>query len=122
MHALDELELLLRELAARNLEALLARDGSGTPRLVWNAPGWEDLLDLAFDEIRGYGANSIQVCRRLLAVLEDLLETSPASRHAAVTEHLTRLRSQVLRTFPEESPERELAQIADRTGLGLARR
>jgi len=30
-----------------------------------------DLLSLAFDEIRGYGGNSIQVCRRLLAALED---------------------------------------------------
>ena len=122
VHALDELEVLLRELAACDLEATLTRDRTGAPRLVWNAPGWENLLSLAFDEIRGYGADSIQVCRRLLATLEDLLETSAASRRPGVEEHLARLQAQTLRSFPEDSPERALAQVPDRTGLGLGQR
>jgi uncharacterized membrane protein len=122
VHALDELEVLLRELAACNLEATLTRDRSGALRLVWNAPGWEDLLSLAFDEIRGYGGNSIQVCRRLLATLEDLLEATAESRRPGIEEHLARLQAQALRSFPEDSPERALAQVPDRTGLGLGRR
>ena len=122
VQALDVLEVLVRELAARDLEASLARDASGTLRLVWRSPGWDDLLDLAFDEIRGYGASSLQVCRRLRAVLEDLLAATPASRHAGIREHLRRLQADVLTGFPEGSPERELAQVPDRTGLGLARR
>jgi uncharacterized membrane protein len=121
VHALDELEVLLRELATRDLEATLARDRAGALRLVWNASGWEDLLSLAFDEIRGCGGNSIQVCRRLLATLEDLLQTLAASRRPGVEEHLARLQAQVLRAFPEDSPERALAQVPDRTGLGITR-
>jgi hypothetical protein len=89
---------------------------------VWRSPGWDDVLDLAFDEIRGYGSHSIQVCRRLRAVLEDLLAETLPSRHAGIREHLRRLQVDVVTAFPEGSPERELAQVPDRTGLGLARR
>ena len=49
-------------------------------RLVWHSPDWEDVLDLAFDEIRAYGASAMQVCRRLRAALEDLRATSAPSR------------------------------------------
>ena len=122
VHALDVLEVLVRELASRDLDASLARDATGALRLVWRSPGWDDVLDLAFDEIRGYGSSSIQVCRRLRAVLEDLLAETLPSRHADIREHLRRLQVDVVTAFPEGSPERELAQVPDRTGLGLARR
>jgi uncharacterized membrane protein len=122
VHALDVLEVLVRELAGRELDASLARDDSGGLRLVWRTPGWDDVLDLAFDEIREYGASSVQVCRRLRAVLEDLLAATPDRRHAGIEEQLRQLDAAVFRAFPERSPERELARVADRTGLGLARR
>lgn len=122
VHALDVLEVLALELAGRDLDASLACDDEGDLRLVWRTPSWEDLLDLAFDEIRAYGAKSVQVCRRLRAVLEDLRAATPEPRHAAVDAQLARLRASVFTAFPEGSPERELAQMADRTGLGLARR
>ena len=79
------------------------------------------MLDLAFDEIRGYGANSLQVARRLRAVLEDLLASTPPQRHAALREQLARLDAAVLTAYPAGSPERALAQVADRMGLGLGR-
>ena len=79
------------------------------------------MLDLAFDEIRDYGAGSIQICRRLRAVLEDLLAATPAQRHAAIEAQLRRLDAAVLSAFPAGSPELETALAADRTGLGLAR-
>ena len=34
-------------------------------------PSWEDFLLLAFDEIRFYGANSVQVMRRMKALVSD---------------------------------------------------
>jgi uncharacterized membrane protein len=120
--ALDVLEVLVAELAGRDLQASLARDAGGTVRVVWHSPSWDDVLDLAFDEIRGYGAGALQVARRMRAVLEDLLAVTPAERHAGLREHLARLDAAVLTAYPAGSRERELAQVPDRTGLGLARR
>ena len=121
VHGLDVLELLVRELSGRDLEASLARDATGEIRLVWRSPSWEDVLDLAFGEIRYYGANSIQICRRLRAVLEDLVASTPEPRHAAIEAQLRQLDAVVLAAFAPGSPELELAMAADRTGLGLAR-
>ena len=120
--ALDVLEVLVGELAARDLEASLARDAEGVVRVVWRSPSWDDVLDLAFDEIRGYGAGALQVARRMRAVLEDLVAVTPTERHAGLREHLARLDAAVLTAYPAGSRERALAQVPDRTGLGLARR
>lgn len=121
VHALDALEVIVREMAARDLERRTASDPGGAVRLVWRSSGWADTLDLAFDEIRAYGAPSVQVCRRLRALLEDLHAGTPAVRHAAVDEHLARLDASIAETFPPGSPELTLARVADRMGLGLAR-
>ena len=122
VQGLDVLELLVREVSTRDLDASVAYDAAGRLRLVWRSPSWEDMLDLAFDEIRDYGGGSLQICRRLRAVLQDLLATAPARRHAAIEAHLRRLDAAVHAAFPAGSPERDLAQVADRTGIGLARR
>ena len=122
VQGLDVLEVMVRELSGHDLEVSLARDDGGDVRLVWRSPSWEDVLDLAFEEIRHYGAASVQICRRLRAVLEDLEASTPDVRHAAIHAHLQRLDAAVLDRFPEGSPERETAMAADRTGLGLARR
>ena len=122
VHALDVLEMLVRELAGYDLDGSLARDEAGQVRLVWRSPRWDDLLDLAFEEIREYGASSVQIARRMRAVLEDLLASTPDVRHAAINAHLRRLDTTLRSAFPEGSPERETALVADRTGLGLGRR
>jgi hypothetical protein len=67
------------------------------------------------------GSSSLQVCRRLWAVLRDLLIVTPDHRHARIEDHLARLDAAVVGAFPDGSAERELAQEADRTGLGLGR-
>jgi uncharacterized membrane protein len=121
VHALDVLEVLVRELSGRELEASLARDATGDVRLVWRSPSWQDVLDLAFGEIRYYGGSSLQICRRLRAVLEDLLASTLEPRHAAIEVQLLRLDATVLGAFPSGSPELETALVADRTGLGLSR-
>jgi uncharacterized membrane protein len=119
--AIDVLEVLVRELASRNLGSSLALDAQGVPRLVWRAPGWDDLLDLAFDEIREYGASSVQILRRLRAALEDLRADTPAVRHAAIDRHLEWLDETARGAHPAGSPEQEIAVRADRIGLGMAR-
>ena len=120
VHAIDALEPMIGELAGRSLEPWYP-DGEAAIRLVWRAPTWEDFLDLAFEEIRAYGRNSIQVCRRLRAALEDLRASTPHERHAAIVVHLARLDETVRLTHPAGSADRSLAAVRDRTGLGLAR-
>jgi uncharacterized membrane protein len=121
VQALDVLEVLVRELSGRDLEASLARDAAGELRLVWPTPSWDDVLDLAFEEIRDYGAGSVQICRRLRALLEDLLASTPPERHPAIEARLGRLDTAVQSAFPEGSPELATAMVADPTGLGRAR-
>ena len=53
------------------------RDTSGTLRLVVPLPSWEDFTILAFDEIRLYGAKSVQVMRRMKALASDLIAALP---------------------------------------------
>ena len=120
VHAIDVLEPMIGELAARNLQPWHP-DREAATRLVWRAPTWEDFLDLAFDEIRAYGRNSIQVCRRLRAALNYLQANTPHERHAAIDVHVARLAATVQLTHPTGSPDRSLAAVVDRTGLGLAR-
>src|SRR5262249_41867314 len=69
VQAIDQIEDLLRRLGRRDLDAGYARDVDGKLRLVYPMPTWEDYLTLAFDEIRQFGASSVQVMRRLRSTL-----------------------------------------------------
>jgi uncharacterized membrane protein len=122
VQGIDVLEPIVRELAGRDLGASFARGADGRVRLVWSSPDWDDVLDLAFDEIRAYGASAVQICRRMRAALEDLRETSAPSRHAAIDAQLARLDAAVAAAHGERTPEAALALVADRTGIGLHRR
>ena len=117
--ATDQLHRLLRSVGRRNLrtEELMGRPGE--LRVICRTPNWEDFVHLAFTEIRQCGAHNIQVARRLRAMIENLVETLPEHRHAALLQQLTLLDREVERrfTYPEE---RALALVADSQGLGGA--
>ncbi|HKG38490.1 MAG TPA: DUF2254 domain-containing protein [Conexibacter sp.] len=121
VQGIDVLEPIVRELAGRDLDASFARSDDGRVRLVWPASDWEDVLDLAFDEIRAYGASSVQICRRMRAALEDLRATSAPSRHTAIDAQLARLDAVVAAVHGDGTPEAALARAADRTGIGHRR-
>jgi uncharacterized membrane protein len=120
VQALDQVEDLLLRLGRVNLSAGRVRDGRGSLRLVFPVPTWEDFLVLAFDEIRYCGANSIQVMRRLRALLQDLKEHVPPERRPALQRYLTRVDNGIRRTF-EDADDRKDALEEDRQGLGLSR-
>ena len=120
VQALDQVEDLLLRLGRVNLSAGRVRDGRGSLRLVFPVPNWEDFLVLAFDEIRYCGANSIQVMRRLRALLQDLKEHVPPERRPALQRYLTRVDNGIRRTF-EDGDDRKDALEEDRQGLGLSR-
>ena len=54
------------------------------PSIVVGLPTWEDYVSLAVDEIRRYGASSIQVARRLKAMFGDLIEVAAEERRRAL--------------------------------------
>ncbi|MEU9109860.1 DUF2254 family protein [Streptomyces xanthophaeus] len=95
--------------------------GYGRPRLVVPGRGWDDHLQLGVTEIREYGATSLQVCRRLRALLQDLLQTQPAERLPAIRAELTLLDEAVRRTFTDPL-RRADARTPDRQGIGSGRR
>ncbi len=115
---LDYIEGLVQMLGRADIRSpwrLVDRDGR--VRVVLPARAWEDYLSLAVTEIRQYGATSAQVCRRLRAMLEDLLDDVRPDRRAAVTAELAALDAIVDRTFPDPA-DRAFAAAADRQGLG----
>ncbi|MGH3333551.1 MAG: DUF2254 family protein [Nocardioidaceae bacterium] len=118
VQALDQIEDLLVALQQRPLGGLHFTDGSGASRLVVPGPDWQQYLQLATTEIRHFGADSIQVDRRLLAMLDRLATqaTGPVTL-LPILEQKERVRELATLSFPSLDDQRE-AQVADALGLG----
>jgi uncharacterized membrane protein len=121
VQALDQIEDLLFRLGRCRLEAGTFSDGQGVVRVVVPFPTWEDFLRLALDETRAYGSESVQVMRRMKALIKNLLTVLPAERHAALRHWEERLQGSILRSF-EDAEEKRDASVADRQGLGITQK
>ena len=122
VQAIDQIEDLLRRLGQRELDTGYARDTHGVLRLIFPMPTWNDYLTLAFDEVRQYGANSVQVMRRLRSALVGLTDSAVSeARVDAVRRYLKQLDVAIDRSIPDAT-DQETARHEDRQGLGLARR
>ena len=108
---------MLRAVGRRRLDSGLVRDAEGALRLVYRTPDWKDFVGLAVTEIRLYGKDSIQVARRLRAMLEDLIGVLPPGRRARLARELELLKRSVQRGFLEPE-DRELADRGDSQGMG----
>ena len=122
VQALDQIEDLLRRLGKRQLDAGYACDETGALRVTFPVPTWHDYLALAFDEIRQFGAGSIQVNRRLRAALTGLRDTvAGEERRSAVERYLDHLVLGIGHSGFDEA-DRAAALQEDRQGLGLSRK
>jgi uncharacterized membrane protein len=122
VQAIDQIEDLLRRLGRRALDAGYARDERGVLRLVFPMPTWEDYLRLSFDEIRQFGATSVQVMRRLRAALAGIAESvADETRTAAVQQYLRQLDVGIERSALD-AEDRATASEEDRQGLGVSRK
>jgi uncharacterized membrane protein len=101
----------------RRLDTEKIRDAAGRVRLIYNTPDWEDFVTLAVTEIRQFGGASIQVARRLRAMLEDLIQTLPQERVILLRGELELLRRSAERFFTEPE-DRALAEVSDFQGMG----
>lgn len=115
--ALDQLHHLLRDVGCRRLDDERVRDSQGRVRLTYRTPDWEDYVHLAVTEIRQYGGASIQVARRLRAMLEDLIHTLPEERAGLLRNELKLLHRSAERFFAEPE-DRALAEVSDSQGVG----
>ncbi|MFJ8982740.1 DUF2254 domain-containing protein [Streptomyces sp. NPDC102282] len=117
VQCLDRLVQLLSVAVRLPLTPLHHRDRRGDVRLVQEVPGWTDLVDLAFEEIRWCAARSPQVTRRLLAAFDDLLLLAAGERRTPLLRHRALLVEAVERTVPEAAG-RAFALRPDRQGIG----
>lgn len=116
VQATDHIHDLLRRLCVRRFPPEVHRDDDGHVRLVAKVPSWDELVTLAVSEIRSYGARSIQVHRRLRAMLLDLRSIAPVSRRAALDRELEALEAVEPQLVAER--DKELARDTDLQGLG----
>ncbi|WP_371494408.1 DUF2254 domain-containing protein [Kitasatospora sp. NBC_00374] len=121
VQVLNHIEAFLHAVGRAGLRSsyVLADDG-GRPRVVVPGRAWADYLDLAVTEIREYGATSLQVCRRLRALLDHLLTTLPDEHLSAVRAELELLDATVDREFTDPA-RRAGARTPDPQGIGGGR-
>ncbi|WP_426531510.1 DUF2254 domain-containing protein [Bradyrhizobium sp. McL0615] len=121
VQAIDQIEDLLRRLIRKELDASHLRDLDDALRVIIKLPSWEDYMALAFDEIRQFGATSIQVLRRLRAALAGLADESPIlTRAEAARRYLKQLDLSVDRS-QFDAEDKYKAMQEDRQGLGSSR-
>jgi uncharacterized membrane protein len=115
--ALDQIHHLLRDVGQRRLDDGRVRDKGGRLRLVYRTPDWDDFVQLAVTEIRQFGGASIQIARRLRAMLENLIQTLPQERVPLLRQELDLLQRSAERFF-QEPEDRALADVSDSQGVG----
>jgi uncharacterized membrane protein len=117
LQALDQLHEILGRLVERPLPDGIHRDADGVARLVITVPTWDDYVELALSETRRLGQDTMQIPRRLLSLLDDLLEAAPPERRPVLEQQ----RRMVLAGVDEqmEGDDRERASDPDRSGLGI---
>jgi uncharacterized membrane protein len=117
VQVLDHLEDLLRMVGQTDLSdegAPLEKMDAG---LVVPVRRWGDYLTLSVTEIREYGHGSIQVVRRLRAMLDELSESVLPERREAVLHELERLDDVVAARWGA-TVDVDLAGRSDRQGIG----
>jgi uncharacterized membrane protein len=115
--ALDQIHRLLATVARRELDTGRVTDGAGILRLAYRTPDWEDFVNLSVTEIRQFGRGSIQIVRRMRAMLESLVRLVPPQRAALLVAELELLSRGVEQDF-RDPEDRLRAASADSLGVG----
>ena len=118
VQVLDQIGEVLGLIGRTDFEGRVKPASGDTPAaVVMVTRRWEDFVTLGLTEIREYGATSIQVMRRLRALLEELLETVRPEHRGAVEEELGRLDSTVADNW-RDSVDMDRARGTDPQGIG----
>jgi uncharacterized membrane protein len=117
VQVLDHLGESLRLVGATASPSDGASPSTLTSGVILPVRTWPDLLSLGITEIREYGATSIQVMRRLRALLEELSELVLPENRAAVEAELRHLDVTVVAAYPN-TVDLAAARSADHQGIG----
>ena len=117
VQVLNYIEDSLVVIGTTNLTDRSRRPGTAAAGMVIPYRRWEDFLALAVTEIREYGSTSIQVMRRMRAMLERLSDDVLPERRAQVHQEIKRLDATVAQSF-KGSIDLDRASVADRQGIG----
>jgi uncharacterized membrane protein len=115
--ALDQIHRLLRTVAKRQLDTGRVHDHAGKLRLAYRTPDWDNFVSLAVTEIRQFGRDSIQIVRRMRAMLENLIEVVPPHRAALLRPELELLSRGTEHDF-RDPEDRIRAASGDSLGVG----
>jgi uncharacterized membrane protein len=88
-------------------------------RLAYRTPDWDDFVSLSVTEIRHFGRESIQIVRRMRAMLEHMIDVVPPQRVALLRAELDLLSRGVNQDF-RDPEDRIRAASADSLGVGGA--
>ncbi len=118
VQVLDHIGEVLGFIGRTELEKYTKAASTGPPAaVVMVTRRWEDFVTLGLTEIREFGATSVQVMRRLRALLEELLRTVRPEHRAAIEEELRRLDATVADSW-HDSVDLDRASDADPQGIG----
>jgi uncharacterized membrane protein len=115
VRALDEIEGVLRSAADRRLGSVRLDLTPGV--LEVSTATWDEVVDLALLEIAEFGGGQVQVTRRLVALLDDLIPDVPHDRRVALRRHRESLETAVARR-DLSGRAADVALCGDRQGLG----
>ena len=117
VQVLDHLAETLRMIGIEPLDAGQASSDALEIGVILPVRQWSDYLSLGVTEIRMYGGSSIQVVRRLRAMLDELMELVLPEHRAAVRDELRRLDLDIAANFGGSS-DFDRAKEADVQGIG----
>lgn len=118
VQAIDQIHDLLIRLGLKRLYSGVIADEGGTTRVLAPVHTWNDLVRLGVEEIRIYSADSIQVARRLRAMLGDLGDRLAEPRLAVIEQQTDLLLASIDENFPHAG-DRERAK-AKTTSVGAS--
>jgi len=117
VQVLDHLGEMLRLLGTAPLPPAVAPADVPSQGVVLRTRRWDDVVELSFTEIRQYGGSSVQVVRRLRALLEDLHGRVLPERRPAVEDELARLDATIAAHW-SDTIDLDRARQADGQGIG----
>lgn len=114
VHVIGHLSVLLCRLAERNPGPDHFTDKDGRMRVVVSLPKLKDLLDMAMNQPRQYGASDPVVAGRLLALLQELTWCDRKNQYRSeILDHLDRMRSAIVAADYSPAERRSLLEQAD---------
>ncbi|HEX9226663.1 MAG TPA: DUF2254 domain-containing protein [Arthrobacter sp.] len=118
VHVIGHLSVLLGRLAERNPGPEHLTDEDGRVRVVVSLPELKDLLDMAMNQPRQYGAADPAVAGRLIALLQELTWRDGEGHYRTdILDHLGRIRAAVGAAHYSLAERRSLLDQADSIDL-----